>query len=59
MIEMNIPFLSLKVVTDLHGEEIHEAVSHVIESGWYLQGEENARFERNYAAYIGTNHCVG
>ena len=56
---MNIPFLSLKAVTDLHGEEIHEAVSHVIESGWYLQGEENARFERNYAAYIGTNHCVG
>lgn len=56
---MDIPFLSLKAVTDLHGEEIHEAVSHVIESGWYLQGEQNALFEKHYADYIGTSHCVG
>lgn len=54
-----IPFLSLKDVTALHGEEIQEAVSRVVDSGWYLQGEENARFEINYAAYIGTDFCVG
>ena len=54
-----IPFLSLKDVTALHGAEINEAVSRVVDSGWYLQGEENARFEENYAKFIGTKHTVG
>lgn len=54
-----IPFLSLKDVTALHGEEIQEAVAKVVESGWYLQGERNALFERHYADYIGTRYCVG
>ena len=34
-----IPFLSLKDVTALHGAEINEAVSRVVNSGWYLQGQ--------------------
>ena len=54
-----IPFLSLKDVTALHGEEIREAVAKVVDGGWYLQGEQNALFERHYADYIGTKHCVG
>lgn len=54
-----IPFLSLKDVTDLHGAEINEAVTRVVNSGWYLQGEENKRFEKNYAKFIGTKYCVG
>lgn len=54
-----IPFLSLKDVTALHGEEIQEAVSKVVAGGWYLQGKENERFEADYARYIGTKHCVG
>lgn len=56
---MNIPFLSLHDVTALHGDEINEAVSRVVNSGWYLQGQENERFERHYAEYIGTKYCVG
>ena len=54
-----IPFLSLKDVTALHGAEISEAVNRVVNSGWYLQGEENKRFEEHYAKYIGTQHCIG
>lgn len=54
-----IPFLSLKEVTALHGTEINEAVSRVVNSGWYLQGKENEEFEKNYAQYIGTKYCVG
>lgn len=54
-----IPFLSLKDVTALHGAEINEAVTRVVNSGWYLQGEENKRFETNYAKFIGTKHCIG
>lgn len=56
---MRIPFLSLKDVTALHGAEISEAVSRVVDSGWYLQGQENARFEKNYAAFIGTDYSIG
>ena len=56
---MNIPFLSLKDVTALHGAEINEAVSRVVNGGWYLQGKENERFEANYANFIGTTYCVG
>ena len=56
---MNIPFLSLKDVTALHGAEINEAVNRVVNGGWYLQGQENERFEKNFAKYIGTKYCVG
>ena len=56
---MNIPFLSLKDVTALHGAEINDAVQRVINSGWYLQGKENEQFERHYADFIGTQYCVG
>lgn len=54
-----IPFLSLKDITAKYADEIHEAALRVIDSGWYLQGEENSRFEANYAKYIGTKHCIG
>ena len=56
---MNIPFLSLKDVTALHGAEINEAVNRVVNGGWYLQGQENERFEANFAKYIGTKYCIG
>jgi len=54
-----IPFLSLKDVTAQHGAEIEEAVLRVVRGGWYLQGEENKRFEENYANFIGTKYCIG
>lgn len=56
---MNIPFLSLKDVTAKYADEIHEAVLRVVDSGWYLQGNENEKFEQYYAEYIGTKHCIG
>ena len=55
----NIPFLSLKDVTALHGDEINEAVFRVVNSGWYLQGQENEKFEANYAKFIGSKYCIG
>ena len=55
----NIPFLSLKEVTALHGAEINEAVSRVVNGGWYLQGEENKKFETHFAEFVGSKYCVG
>jgi dTDP-4-amino-4,6-dideoxygalactose transaminase len=54
-----IPFLSLKDVTALHGAEINEAVTRVVNNGWYLQGKENEQFEKDYSAFIGCKHTIG
>lgn len=54
-----IKFLDLQRVTKKYSAEIHEAVSRVIDSGWYLQGKENERFEVGYSAYIGTKYTIG
>lgn len=56
---MNIPFLSLKDVTALHGEEINKAVLRVVNGGWYLQGKENEQFENHYSDFIGTKFTIG
>lgn len=54
-----IKFLDLQKVTASHGKEIKEAVSRVIDKGWYLQGEENEKFEAAYSKFIGTDHTIG
>ena len=54
-----IHFLDLQKVTEKYSDEIHAAVSRVVDSGWYLQGKENERFEQHFAEYIGTKCCVG
>lgn len=56
---MNIPFLSLKDVTALHGAEINEAVTRVVNNGWYLQGKENENFEKHYSDFIGCKYTIG
>lgn len=53
-----IDYLNLQKINALHQQEIDEAVLRVVRGGWYLQGQENRAFEQNYAAYIGTSHCV-
>ncbi|MBR5657007.1 MAG: DegT/DnrJ/EryC1/StrS family aminotransferase [Prevotella sp.] len=54
-----IKFLDLQRVTALYADEYHEAIGRVVDSGWYLLGKEVAEFEHDYAAYIGTRHCIG
>lgn len=54
-----IKFLDLQKVTQMYSAELYEAVNRVVDSGWYLQGSENASFENNYASYIGSDYCVG
>jgi len=54
-----IPFLPLKDITAKYADDIHEAINRVVDNGWYLQGQENVSFERHYAEYIGTKHCIG
>ena len=54
-----IKFLDIKKITERYSEEIHLAAKRVIDSGWYLLGEEVEKFQYNYAEYIGTEYCIG
>ena len=54
-----IPFLDLKTINSQYRDELVRAATRVIDSGWYIQGEEVAEFEREFAGYCGTKHCIG
>ena len=54
-----IKFLDLKLINDRFEPELSEAVRRVIDSGWYLLGEELSAFEMEYGNYIGSKHCIG
>ena len=53
-----VKLLDLQAITKQHSEEYKLAINRVINSGWFLQGNENKQFESHYAKYIGTSHCV-
>lgn len=54
-----IPFLDLKSINSQYREELVEAATRVIDSGWYIQGAELGAFEHEFAGYCGTRHCIG
>jgi dTDP-4-amino-4,6-dideoxygalactose transaminase len=54
-----IDFLNLRQVNARYGDEIKAAVNRVIDSGWYVLGEENARFEEEFGSFCGVRHCIG
>lgn len=54
-----IPFLDLHEPYQELKTEITEAFEKVMESGWYILGEEVRKFEQEFAAYCGTKHCIG
>lgn len=51
--------LSLQRLNAPYAEALKDAVARVIESGWYLRGEETKAFENEMAAYLNTPHVVG
>ena len=54
-----IPFLDLKNINAQYREELIEACTKVIDSGWYVQGNECIEFEKEFAQYCGTKYAVG
>lgn len=55
---MNVPFLDLKAGYVELQPEIDAAVKRVLDSGWYILGEEVEDFEREYAEYCEAQHCA-
>lgn len=56
---MKIPFLDLKAAYFELQTEVDRAYHRVVESGWYILGEEVEAFESEFAAFCGTDHCIG
>lgn len=54
-----ISFLDLKTINHACRDELIEACTRVIDSGWYIGGNELQQFESSYADYCGTKHCIG
>ncbi|MGK2953009.1 MAG: DegT/DnrJ/EryC1/StrS family aminotransferase [Thiobacillus sp.] len=53
------PFLDLQAINARDREAFHRALDRVLDSGWFILGPELESFEREFAAYCGTRHCIG
>ncbi|MFB2733548.1 DegT/DnrJ/EryC1/StrS family aminotransferase [Shewanella mangrovisoli] len=54
-----INFLDLKAINNHYQQELKDACARVIDSGWYIMGNELTQFETEFAAYCGTKHAIG
>jgi len=56
---MTIPFLDLKSPHIEFRAELRDAFERVLDSGWYIQGNELKQFEQEFAEYCEVEHCIG
>jgi dTDP-4-amino-4,6-dideoxygalactose transaminase len=56
---MSVNFLDLKKLNEEYSQELKEACARVIDSGWYISGNELNVFETQFSQYCGTKHCIG
>lgn len=54
-----IEFLDLKRLNKRYESELSEACNRVISSGWYIQGSELEKFEREFASFCGVKYAIG
>ncbi|GGA86887.1 aminotransferase [Brucella endophytica] len=54
-----VEFLDLRSVTTTMRDELVEAATRVIDSGWFIGGAELETFEREFADFCGTKYCIG
>jgi len=56
---MVVPQTDPKANYRAHRKEIDAAIQRVLNSGWYILGQEVESFEREFAAYVGVQHAIG
>ncbi len=57
--DITVPFLDLKATYLELQSELDNAYANVMQSGYYLLGKELEAFEKEFAEYCNTTHCVG
>ena len=56
---MKIPFVDLKAQYLSIKDEIDSAIQEVLDSTQFIKGPQVEKFEKDFADYVGANHCVG
>lgn len=56
---MKIPFVSFKPLEKELDKELREAFERVYTRSWYIEGEEDEKFEKSFAEYNDRKYCVG
>jgi dTDP-4-amino-4,6-dideoxygalactose transaminase len=56
---MRIPFVDLKAQYKSLQPELDAAILRVVADGAFIGGRYAAEFERSFAEYLGTSHCIG
>jgi dTDP-4-amino-4,6-dideoxygalactose transaminase len=54
-----IPFLDINKINKPYEKAYHDKLQGVMDSGWYVLGNEVKAFEANFAKYCGTQYCIG
>jgi dTDP-4-amino-4,6-dideoxygalactose transaminase len=54
-----IKFLDLKKINSQYKQEFSDVIERVLNSGWYLLGNELNEFELEFAAFCGTKYAIG
>jgi len=54
-----IRFLDIQKITESFEPELSQAINRVVRRGWFLLGEEVKAFEKEYAKFTGSKHCIG
>jgi len=54
-----VPFLDLGRINSQFRDELLSAITGVVDSGWYIQGENVKAFEQAFAEFCGVRHCIG
>ncbi|MEG1654198.1 MAG: DegT/DnrJ/EryC1/StrS family aminotransferase [Hafnia sp.] len=53
------PFLDLQSINAQYRTELIAACTRVIDSGWYIGGNELSQFEQEFSVYCGSAHSIG
>ncbi len=56
---MKVPFVDLKAPHVELRQELRDAFERVMDSGWYILGNEVNLFEKEFSEYCQSKHCVG
>ncbi|WP_458130347.1 DegT/DnrJ/EryC1/StrS family aminotransferase [Pseudomonas sp. Z2-11] len=54
-----IKFLDLQAINAQCRQELIEAATQVIDSGWYIQGRALEKFENDFSSYVGATNTLG
>ena len=57
--QVKVPFVSFLPMEHELDQDLRAAFERVYTASWYIEGKEDAAFEKAFAEYCGVNYCIG